>query len=427
MKNFIYLFMTLAAFTLSGCSKDDDSTGTPVADDDIDVVDDDTNDTEDDSEDTDDAGELTGDSETFNLQSVLDPDVSGTATFKKHESGASTIEINLVGTSPGTYPAHIHFESVAEGGDLAITLTNVDGDTGVSSTLVSTFNDGTPITYEELVVLDGYINVYRTTDFDGYIAQGDIGINQLTGESKAYHLHSTTADGIEGTVTIHQRISGAALVKIELEGTSSENIYPAYIRSESVAEGGSIVVALESVNGGSKKSETHIEKLNDETLVTYEDLLEFDGHIKIHPSSTEIGTAVVSEGDIGENALTGESVTYILNTVTEDAIDGTATIHERVSGAALVEIKLDGTISENLYPAHIHFNSAEEGGGIAVNLDAIYGGPGTSTTHLEMLNDDTPITYDELLVYDGHINVHLSEAEMGTIVSQGNIGINATD
>src|SRR5690606_14675446 len=129
MKNFIYLFMTVAAFTLGSCSKEDDSTEPTGADDDIDVVDDTNDDDTDDNtdDDTDDVGELTGDTETFNLQPVLDPDVSGIVTFKKHESGATTIEVSLEGTTEGTYPVHLHKESINESGALAINLNNVDG------------------------------------------------------------------------------------------------------------------------------------------------------------------------------------------------------------------------------------------------------------------------------------------------------------
>jgi len=290
MKNFIYLFMTVAAFTLGSCSKEDDSTEPTGADDDIDVVDD-----------TDDIGELTGESETFNLQSVLDPDISGTVTFKEHESGATTIEIKLEGTSAGTYPAHIHRESTAEHGALAITLNDVDRDTGVSTTVVSGLDNGTPIDYNALIAYDGYVSVYRTTDFDGHIAKADIGINKLTGESVTYNLNSVTEDAIEGTVTIYERISGAALVEIKLDGTNGEDSYPAHIHVNSVEEGGGMVVILEPVHGGSGISNTHVEMMMDETAVTYDDLLVYDGHINVHLSEAQMDV-IISQGNIGTNA-----------------------------------------------------------------------------------------------------------------------------
>jgi len=298
MKKFICLFMTVVAFTLGSCSKDDDSTDSTGSDDDIDIVDD----TDDDDDDDTDDDELTGENETFEIQSVLNSDVSGTVTFKKHASGATTIEINLDGTSSGSYPVHLHNGSTAEDGAIAIILNNVDGDSGVSITKVSGLDDGTPIDYSALIAYDGYISVYTTADFDNYLAKGDIGINQLTGESVAYNLNSITEDGIEGTATIHQRISGAALVEIKLEGTTSGNSYPAHIHFGAAEEGGNIVVTLEPVKGGLGTSTTQVEMLEDETPVTYDDLIVYDGHINVHLSAEEIGT-IVTQGNIGANAV----------------------------------------------------------------------------------------------------------------------------
>lgn len=279
MKNFIYLFLTVAvaAFTLGSCS-DDETT-----------------------EDTENVDELTGESRSFTLSSVLDMDVSGTVTFKEHESGATTIEINLDGTTSGTYPVHLHEGSFSEDGSIAIILNDVDGDTGVSTTIVSSLDDGTPIDYSTLINYDGYISVYQTEDFNGYLVKGDIGVNALTGESVTYDLNSATEDAIEGTVTIYKRVSGASLVEIKLNGTMNGNEHPAHIHVNSVEEGGDIVVTLEPVDGGSGISTTHVEMLNDETTITYEDLLTYDGHINVHLSVAEIGT-IISQGNIGANA-----------------------------------------------------------------------------------------------------------------------------
>ena len=49
---------------------------------------------------------------------------------------------------------------------------------------------------------------------------------------------------------------------------------------------------------------------------------------------------------------------------------------------------------------------------------------GLSSTQVETLDDNTAITYDDILTFNAYINVHLSAAQLGTIVSQGNIGSN---
>lgn len=280
MKNFIYLFMTIAVFTLGSCSKEDDS-----------------------ADDTETVDELTGESKTFTLSSVLDSNVNGTVIFKEHESGATTIEIHLDGTTSGTYPVHLHDGSFSEDGAIAIILNDVNGDTGVSTTTVARLDDGTPINYSALIAYDGYISVYKTQDFDGYLVRGDIGINQFTGESVTYDLSSLTEDAIEGTATIYKRVSGAVLIDIKLEGTAGTGLYPAHIHANSVEEGGDVVVTLEPVQQDTGRSITHVEMLDDETPVTYEDLLTYDGHINVHLSETDMET-IISQGNIGANAIT---------------------------------------------------------------------------------------------------------------------------
>ena len=47
-----------------------------------------------------------------------------------------------------------------------------------------------------------------------------------------------------------------------------------------------------------------------------------------------------------------------------------------------------------------------------------------SMTQVEALDNGTAITYDEILTFDGYINVHLSATQLSTIVAQGNIGSN---
>lgn len=88
-----------------------------------------------------------------------------------------------------------------------------------------------------------------------------------------------------------------------------------------------------------------------------------------------------------------------------------------------VTLELDGGITDTTlaHPAHIHANSASEGGGIEIYLTPIdgSGGGGTSARLVER-------PFDELANFDGHVNVHQSVANLGTIVAQGDVGANAT-
>ena len=77
-----------------------------------------------------------------------------------------------------------------------------------------------------------------------------------------------------------------------------------------------------------------------------------------------------------------------------------------------------------MHPAHIHQNDAVTGGGIAFSFNIVDGDTGMSITQVEALDNGVAITYDEILTYNGYINVHLSASQLGTIVAQGNIGSN---
>jgi len=367
----------------------------------------------------------TGSKETFDLASVADPSISGTAEFIENKDNSTTINLQLSGTpAGGMHPAHIHLNTAAEGGDIVLTLGTVTGGTGMSSVTVSSLDDGAPISYSQLINFDGYINVHvSSSDLATLVAQGDIGENALTGESKTYALGTAAVPGISGSATFSQRMNDETLVKIMLDGTPDGGMHPGHIHVNTAAEGGAIAVSFTPINGTTGMSVTNISALNDDTPITYDELLVFDGYINVHLSAAELGT-LVAQGDIGQNELTGESKTYALGTAAVPGISGTATFSQRMNDETLVKIMLDGTPDGGMHPSHIHVNTAAEGGAIAVSFTPINGTTGMSVTNISALNDDTPITYDELLVFDGYVNVHLSAAELGTLVAQGDIGQN---
>ena len=120
------------------------------------------------------------DTKVYELEPVADSTIEGTATFVRVDDRTTSITIVLTGTpTGGIHPAHIHANSVEEGGPIVISLTPVDGTTGLSNTIVQTTDDGTPISYEELLNYDGHLNVHLSAEqLDVYIAQGNIGSNE---------------------------------------------------------------------------------------------------------------------------------------------------------------------------------------------------------------------------------------------------------
>lgn len=122
---------------------------------------------------------LTGNFETYVLNSVANPDINGKAIFAERTDNYSYVIISLDGTpSGGSHPAHIHNGMAPGPGDIAISLANVDGNTGISMTEVISDDAGANISYGALTSFDGYINVHLSdTELETLVAQGNIGAN----------------------------------------------------------------------------------------------------------------------------------------------------------------------------------------------------------------------------------------------------------
>ena len=149
---------------------------------------------------------------TYDLGSVAVPEISGNAIFTEFSDNTVTIDLELQNTPEGgQYPAHIHFNTAAEGGGIALTLGTVDGSTGKSSVMVTTLDDGTAGGYDDLINFDGYINVHLSAEeLSTIVAQGDIGQNDLTGASKTYVLGEKADAGIDGEISFYERPNGEA-------------------------------------------------------------------------------------------------------------------------------------------------------------------------------------------------------------------------
>ena len=149
----------------------------------------------------------------------------------------------------------------------------------------------------------------------------------------------------------------------------------------------------------------------------------------------QTATVTVTEGNGSEaiaktSALTVRTppqVSYDLSAQSNDGaapsgVSGTVTFWRAGPDSSLVTLNLDAdaTVGSVSHPAHIHNNSAEEGGGVAYYLGAVNGSApnGTSARKIGM-----PI--EELVRFDGHVNVHESPANLNNVVAQGNIGANA--
>ena len=261
-------------------------------------------------------------SQVYDLASVSDPAITGFATFIENTNGSVTIELELSNTIEGEmHPAHLHFNTAAETGTIALTLGTVSGLSGKSTITVSTLDDGTLINYNTLRSFDGYINVHQSeTDLNTLIAQGDIGQNDLTGEVKFYDLNEVNLSGISGTANFFERNNGEALAILELDGTTSGLNYLANIRENDAVTTGSISFTFNEVNGETGMSVTNISSLDGTAeFFGYEELLAYNGYVNIQ--APNVSNTIVANANIGSNegVFIPQTISYDVTNVDDTA------------------------------------------------------------------------------------------------------------
>ncbi|MFD2551015.1 CHRD domain-containing protein [Bizionia sediminis] len=238
-----------------------------------------------------------------------------------------------------------------------------------------------------------------------------------------YTFTAINNPAITGEARLIKNEDASVSIEIKLSGTTGTEFYPASIRFNTAAEGGAVVVDLTDVSSATGRSKTTFSTLNDGSDITYETLLDFDGFIDIRTDISSTAT-IIAQADIGQNELTGTTKTYSLNTRDVPGISGSIKFSERKNGEALARIELLNTVAGSVHPAHIHNNTALEGGAIAFTFNPVSGDTGVSRTNLSMLDDGTPFNYSNVVTFNGYVNVHASETDLGTIVAQGDIGKN---
>lgn len=235
---------------------------------------------------------------------------------------------------------------------------------------------------------------------------------------KSYNLKAKDVLGVSGTVTFTKKSATSVQVDIVLTGAAA-TVHPAHMHQNSAVETGGIMVPLNDVDA-TGKSTTLV------TTLTYEQMLAVDAYINVHESAANL-TTIIAQGDVGGNELTGTKKQYVLAQVGTSGVSGTATLEQRKNLNSLLTIVLTGTIAGGSHPSHIHLGSvATVGGGpVVISLNNIDGATGKSYTNIRKLDAGTPITYSDLLVYDGYLNVHESDVNLTNILCQGDIGSNA--
>lgn len=364
---------------------------------------------------------LTGNQITYELPSTSSEEISGMATLYERKNGSTLVSIKMVGTSSGVnHNTHIHENNAIDGGSIVISFNSISGGAGNSNTNISQMDDGTSITYEQLLEFNGHIVIHPGPGQTSILAKGDIGQNELTGTFETYELESTNADNVSGTVYFRQRKNNTTVVEMELTGTTAGANHATHIHQNSVLTGGSIDISFKEVTGNTGISRSSIKATDNGTPITYDEMINYNGHVVVHPNASQ--TSIVAKGDIGQNIFTENFTTYTIDAVSGSSISGTVTFFERKSGLAMVQVEVTGTVGGNSHPNHIHENSVATGGSIVLNFNNIDGATGISKTDAVKFNVGTAVTYAELLLYNGHVIVH--HETTFSPVAKGNIGSN---
>jgi len=139
-----------------------------------------------------------------------------------------------------------------------------------------------------------------------------------------------------------------------------------------------------------------------------------------------IGMISCAESDNLNKELTGNEFSYSLFSGSDFGYEGLVTISEKRSGTAQVLIELSGPTGESFFPAHLHFNSFDTPDAeLAALLSPINARTGISLTDLDFLADESLISFDDLVEFNGHIKIHFDDgANQDIILAFGNIGSN---
>jgi hypothetical protein len=240
---------------------------------------------------------------------------------------------------------------------------------------------------------------------------------EFNGRQATYNLATSDILGVSGTATFNETSKTVSTIDIVLAGAPS-GTHPAELCMNTMVEGGAIVLTLNPVDETGKSS-TAV------TSITFDQLIAYDGFIKVHKSASE-PNIILAQGDIGGNVITTTNISYPLGVVGSFGVSGTALFEKRVNGNTLVTISLTGIIAGDEYPATINLGSIESvgGGPIVKTLSDVDGTNGKSFTNIRQLDGGTAVTYDNWLVYDGYINIYQISPVLENIISQGNIGSN---
>lgn len=142
---------------------------------------------------------------TYEVSEVDDSGISGSVFVGEYGSSTTIVVLSLDGTSAGdTHPAHFHQGDCGSGGGIQVTLSAVDGNTGMSVTL-------TDVPYDDIVESDYYLNVHLSPEqIQTIVACGEVGEGEQATAGRAANAERTQDDAAPGEPATDQPEAGQA-------------------------------------------------------------------------------------------------------------------------------------------------------------------------------------------------------------------------
>ncbi|GAA0890813.1 hypothetical protein GCM10009122_04920 [Fulvivirga kasyanovii] len=118
--------------------------------------------------------------------------------------------------------------------------------------------------------------------------------NDYTGRQITYSLLQASDFPVYGTVIFKERTDLGIQVEVQLEGTDGDAYHPVHFHYGNLAtQDAEIVFSLNDLYADTGESITLLNDLVDNNSFGFDDLLKFDGSVKVHLSATGEGRDVV--------------------------------------------------------------------------------------------------------------------------------------
>ncbi len=126
----------------------------------------------------------------------------------------------------------------------------------------------------------------------------------LTGRQVSYNLVPADPQfGVSGTIDFKEGTDKSIIIEIAVNSTGSGGEHPVHLHFGTLATPDAEIAALLTpVDATTGKSITSLSLLGNQTAFTYQDLLNFDGSVKIHMDDGPNKNTVLAATNIGINS-----------------------------------------------------------------------------------------------------------------------------